>query len=154
MLGKHNKKSDVKKEKKDKVMLTPAAKEKIEELKLLSVSLAEAKEKAEDYYTQLISLKAEFDNYRKRSGKESSQMASYGKKTVIKEFLPVMDNLGAPERLGVYIGLIGATLINLAYPIFLLVWFLRRRIADEVRTWAAAQPAAQPYAYQPPPRQM
>ncbi len=92
MLGKHNKKSDIKKEKQENALLTPAAKEKIEELKLLSGSLAEAKEKAEDYYTQLISLKAEFDNYRKRSGKESSQMASYGKKSVIKEFLPVMDN--------------------------------------------------------------
>ncbi|MCD6311389.1 MAG: nucleotide exchange factor GrpE [Elusimicrobia bacterium] len=74
-------------------LVTSAAKEKIAELKLLSVSLSQEKEKAEDYYTQLVSLKAEFDNYRKRAQKESAQMASYGKKSVIKEFLPVMDNV-------------------------------------------------------------
>ncbi len=77
----------------DENLLTPAAKEKIAELKLLSASLTQEKEKAGNYYNQLVSLKAEFDNYRKRSQKESAQMASYGKKAVIKEFLPVMDNV-------------------------------------------------------------
>ncbi|MEA2081392.1 MAG: nucleotide exchange factor GrpE [Elusimicrobiota bacterium] len=84
----------------DKTLITPATKEKIEELKLLAASLGKEKEKSENYYNQLVSLKAEFDNYRKRSQKESAQMASYGKENVIKEFLPVMDNVLRLEETG------------------------------------------------------
>jgi len=84
---------DIKKQDENEADMTPGTKEKIEELKLLSSSLKEEKEKAENYYNQLVSLKAEFDNYRKRLEKESARMASYGKKSVIKELLPVMDNV-------------------------------------------------------------
>ncbi|MBA3066092.1 nucleotide exchange factor GrpE [bacterium] len=72
---------------------TPETKEKIAELNILSGALNKEKDKAENYYNQLVALKAEFENYRKRSERESAQMASYGKKTAIKEFLPVMDNM-------------------------------------------------------------
>jgi len=33
---------------------------------------------------------------------------------------------------------IGGMIFSLAYPVFLLVWFLRGRIADEVRSWKRA----------------
>lgn len=90
--GKEQEKPDITTEEEEQTV-TCEAKEKIEELKLLSLSLKQEKEKADNYYSQLISLKAEFDNYRKRLEKESAQMASYGKKSAIKEFLPVMDNV-------------------------------------------------------------
>ncbi|PKM99801.1 MAG: nucleotide exchange factor GrpE [Elusimicrobia bacterium HGW-Elusimicrobia-2] len=91
--GKEQEKPDTKTTEEEESSLICEAKEKIEDLKLLSLSLKQEKEKAENYYSQLISLKAEFDNYRKRLEKESAQMASYGKKSAIKEFLPVMDNV-------------------------------------------------------------
>ncbi|MDO9513101.1 MAG: nucleotide exchange factor GrpE [Elusimicrobiota bacterium] len=91
--GKEQEKADIQTTEEEESSLTCEAKEKIEELKLLSLSFKQEKEKADNYYSQLISLKAEFDNYRKRLEKESAQMASYGKKSAIKEFLPVMDNV-------------------------------------------------------------
>lgn len=42
---------------------------------------------------QLLSLAAEYDNFRKRSIKERETIFSDAKSTVIKEFFPVIDNL-------------------------------------------------------------
>jgi len=41
-----------------------------------------------------------------------------------------------PMRAGLIGGGVGGTCGGLIYPIFLLIWFLRARIAQEVRTWA------------------
>ncbi len=62
-----------------------------EDLKLQSIKEKHAAELAEwkDKYTRLY---AEFDNFRKRTEKEKSQMFEFGAKDVIEKLLPVYDN--------------------------------------------------------------
>ncbi|MFH1352984.1 MAG: nucleotide exchange factor GrpE [bacterium] len=63
------------------------------ELKIPPQILLKEKEKAEDYYKQLITLKAEFENYRKRSEKDINNLILTERKNILAAFLPVMDNL-------------------------------------------------------------
>ncbi|NLI92435.1 MAG: nucleotide exchange factor GrpE [Peptococcaceae bacterium] len=58
----------------------------------LKAELDEYKSKAEDYYSQLQRLKAEFDNFRKRTQKEKEEAAKYGSERIILSLLPVLDN--------------------------------------------------------------
>ena len=53
----------------------------------------ENKLKAEEYYNHMQRLKAEFDNYRKRTQKEKEEIAKYGSEKIIVSLLPVLDNL-------------------------------------------------------------
>lgn len=55
--------------------------------------LEESKLKAEEYYNHMQRLKAEFDNYRKRTQKEKEEIAKYGSERIIVSLLPVLDNL-------------------------------------------------------------
>jgi hypothetical protein len=49
---------------------------------------------------------------------------------------------GAAPFKGVFIGgIVIGLVIGLAYPIFILVWFTRPKVRDEVAAWAAAQAA-------------
>lgn len=50
------------------------------------------KAKEEEYYGQLQRLKAEFDNFRKRTQREKEEIAKYGSERVIMSLLPVVDN--------------------------------------------------------------
>ena len=59
----------------------------------LAVQLEEYKLKAEDYYNQLQRLKAEFDNFRKRTIKEKEEYSKYASEKLILSLLPVLDNL-------------------------------------------------------------
>lgn len=54
---------------------------KTSELEILRQSLEEAKLKAGDYYDQLLRLKAEFDNYRKRMEREKADAHQWGEGT-------------------------------------------------------------------------
>lgn len=67
--------------------------EKLNELALLQESLAEQKTKTEDYYNQLLRLKAEFENYRRRVEKEKQELVKFGQEDVILKMLPFMDNV-------------------------------------------------------------
>lgn len=49
-------------------------------------------EKIEELNDKLIRLMAEFDNYRKRTEKEKSQMFETGAKNIVEKILPVVDN--------------------------------------------------------------
>lgn len=49
-------------------------------------------EKIEELQDRLVRNMAEFDNYRKRTDKEKSQMFEIGAKSVIEKILPVVDN--------------------------------------------------------------
>lgn len=51
------------------------------------------KAKAQEYYNHMQRLKAEFDNYRKRTQKEKEELAKYASERVIVSLLPVLDNL-------------------------------------------------------------
>ena len=64
-----------------------------EKLEILSQSLLREKEKADAYYAQIISMKAEFENYRKRNEKEIKNSILTERKNIFTAFLPVMDNL-------------------------------------------------------------
>jgi len=44
-----------------------------------------------DYYEQLLRLKAEFENYRKRVEREKPELVAYGAESVICSFLPLYD---------------------------------------------------------------
>lgn len=51
------------------------------------------KAKYDELYNRFIRLAADFDNYKKRSSKEKSDIAEYGKEELIRELLTVIDNL-------------------------------------------------------------
>lgn len=60
-------------------------------------------EKLADLEDKRVRQLAEFENFRKRSEKEKSQMFEMGAKTVVEKILPVIDNFerglaGIPER--------------------------------------------------------
>jgi molecular chaperone GrpE len=58
----------------------------------LEAELVKAKAKAEDYYGQLQRLQADFDNYRKRTQKEKTELIKYASERLVAELLPVLDN--------------------------------------------------------------
>lgn len=55
--------------------------------------LAEAKAEAAKYKDQWMRTAADFDNFRKRSRRELEDSRKAGKEDLLKEFLPVFDNL-------------------------------------------------------------
>jgi molecular chaperone GrpE len=59
--------------------------------------LDEAKAKAADYYDQLIRLRAEFDNFRRRAEKEKSESRRYGKEEIILQLVSLMDVMEQAE---------------------------------------------------------
>jgi molecular chaperone GrpE len=62
-----------------------------------AVPPVEAKE-SQDYYGQLVQLKADFENYRKRMEKERPSLISWGKAEAIMKFLPLYDLLLAAHQ--------------------------------------------------------
>ncbi len=72
-------------------MTAEARDEKLSELAILQQSLDEQKSKAADYYDQLLRLKAEFENYRKRVEKEKSEARTWGKQDVMMPLLSLVD---------------------------------------------------------------
>ena len=70
----------------------PQLEEKLHELDILKQSLEEKRKLADEYFEQLLRLKAEFENYRKRSESEKQNMVQFGKEDLIFELLTVLDN--------------------------------------------------------------
>ncbi len=69
-------------------------------LKLLEAQLEESfkrgrdtGERLKDTHERLLRSAAEFENFRKRSQKEKEDAAKFGQEKLLKDFLPVMDNL-------------------------------------------------------------
>lgn len=71
----------------------PALEQKLNELALLQESLNEQKQKAAEYYDQLLRLKAEFENYRRRVEKEKLDLVKFGQEDVLLKLLPFIDNV-------------------------------------------------------------
>ena len=63
-----------------------------EKILTLEAELAQAKAKAEEHYDHLLRLQADFDNYRKRSQKEKTELIKYASERLVGELLPVLDN--------------------------------------------------------------
>ena len=57
-----------------------------------SKELAAKDQKIEELNDKLIRSMAEFDNFRKRSDKEKSQMYDIGAKSIVEKILPIVDN--------------------------------------------------------------
>jgi len=53
----------------------------------------EEKSKEEEYYDRLVRLSADFDNYKKRVLKEKAEFSKYANERLIKEIIPILDNL-------------------------------------------------------------
>lgn len=56
--------------------------------------LKTCKENSEKYHDQLLRLRAEFENFRKRMEKEKTEFLRYANEQLIFALLPVMDNFG------------------------------------------------------------
>ena len=65
--------------------------EKLSELTILQQSVEEQKAKAAEYFDQLLRLRAEFDNYRKRVEKEKVEARQWGKQEVLMPLLSLVD---------------------------------------------------------------
>jgi len=70
-----------------------ARNEKISELEILKQSVEEKKKQVEDYYDQLLRLKADFENYRKRSEKEKKDYLEWGKEKILLKQINIYDVL-------------------------------------------------------------
>jgi molecular chaperone GrpE len=55
--------------------------------------LAAAKAKADENYNKFLYAMADFENYKKRVERQLADISLAGKKSVLKKFLPVLDNL-------------------------------------------------------------
>lgn len=64
-----------------------------ERIKVLEKELEEARAQAQENYDKYVRLYAEFDNYRKRVAREKAELIKYGNEELLKEILPVVDNL-------------------------------------------------------------
>jgi len=65
---------------------------KLSELEILRQSFEEKKKLADSYYDQLLRLRAEFDNYRKRVEKEKEELIKLGKEELVVELLNILDS--------------------------------------------------------------
>jgi molecular chaperone GrpE len=68
-----------------------ATEQKLAELAILKQSLDDAKAKAEDYFNQLVRLKAEFENFRKRTEKEKADARRWGREEVVLRLIEILD---------------------------------------------------------------
>jgi molecular chaperone GrpE len=67
--------------------------EKVAELEILKQSVDEQKALAQDYYDQLVRLKADFDNFRRRSEKEKKDYLDWGKEKILIKQIAIDDVL-------------------------------------------------------------
>ena len=85
--------SSQKKEENTKTIYDAARDEKMSELEILQQSLEEKKKQTDEYYDQLLRLKAEFDNYRKRTEREKQNHLAWGKEEILLKQVGLMDVL-------------------------------------------------------------
>lgn len=70
-----------------------AREEKVSELEILKQSLEDKKKLAGEYYDQLLRLKAEFENYRRRSEREKQNHLTWGKEEILLKQVGILDVL-------------------------------------------------------------
>lgn len=77
----------------DKESSADSAPEPKPEQEDLEGKLAASQEQAQDYYDRLLRLSAEFDNYKKRTSREMSDVVRYANEKLLQDLLIVVDNL-------------------------------------------------------------
>jgi molecular chaperone GrpE len=66
---------------------------KIAELEILRQSFDDKNKQAQDYYDQILRLKAEFENYRRRADKEKRDFLQWGKEKILIKQIAIDDVL-------------------------------------------------------------
>ncbi len=74
-----------------------AVEQKTAELAILKQSLDEAKAQSADYYDQLLRLKADFENFRKRADRDKAEARRWGKEEMVGRLVSLMDVLEQAE---------------------------------------------------------
>ncbi len=59
----------------------------------LQAQLADATSRAEENYNKFLLATADFENYKKRTQRQFAEIASAGRRRLLEQFLPVLDNL-------------------------------------------------------------
>ncbi|MDR0800429.1 MAG: nucleotide exchange factor GrpE [Endomicrobium sp.] len=67
--------------------------EKISELEILKQSIEEKEKQVQNYYDQILRLKADFENYRRRSEKEKKDYLEWGKEKILLKQIGIDDVL-------------------------------------------------------------
>jgi len=62
-------------------------------IKELEDALKKLQEEAKGNYDRFLRVSADFENYKKRVSREKTELIKYGNEELIKELLPVLDNL-------------------------------------------------------------
>jgi molecular chaperone GrpE len=88
-----NEKIDENEARDEKIDENEARDEKIDENEILRQSVEEQKKLAQGYYDQLLRLKADFENYRRRSEKDKRDCLEWGKEKILIKQLGVDDVL-------------------------------------------------------------
>ena len=73
--------------------IPPKSRESSGDLTELRQALAEKTKEAEENYTRLLRLAADMENLKKRQERERAELLQFGNENLIKELLPVVDNL-------------------------------------------------------------
>jgi molecular chaperone GrpE len=68
-----------------------AREEKLSELDILKQSVEEKQKKAEEYYDQLLRLKADFENFRRRTEKEKQDFLNWGREKILIKQISIYD---------------------------------------------------------------
>lgn len=63
-----------------------------ERIRGLEAALSEAEKKAEEYYQQLLRLRADFENFRRRMNKEREEFLHFAGEALVAALLPVLDD--------------------------------------------------------------
>jgi molecular chaperone GrpE len=71
--------------------ITPELEQKLSELEILRQALEETKNQSAQYFDQLLRLKAEFDNYRRRADREKTDARAWGKQEVLVQLISLVD---------------------------------------------------------------
>ncbi|MDD5021319.1 MAG: nucleotide exchange factor GrpE [Endomicrobiaceae bacterium] len=68
-----------------------AREEKLSELDILRQSVEEKQKKADEYYDQLLRLKADFENFRRRTEKEKQDFLNWGREKILIKQIGIYD---------------------------------------------------------------
>src|SRR5882672_9809683 len=70
---------------------TPEVEDNLSEFESLLQALADSRKKAAEYYDQLLRLRAEFENFRKRAEREKAEARAWGKQEVLLQLISLVD---------------------------------------------------------------
>ncbi len=71
----------------------PSRQELEEEISRLRAQLAEKEKEATENYDRFLRAMAELDNFRKRTGKEKEELVKFANEELLRDILPLIDNL-------------------------------------------------------------